>query len=233
MSSWAAGKFRGTGDMKGQRAESAVIYADTREANSRIIQILKKLCEVREKQLPVGDYILSSRVCVERKSSADFVQSIIDKRLFGQLEELKKNFSRPILIVEGGHMLENGRNVHPNAIRGALASIGVDYAIPIIWTQTQMDTAHQMLAIAKREQLGRKRLPGLRARKKTRSARERQEYLVAGLPKISTEKARRLLEHFGTPEKVFAASEADLKETDGIGDDLAKQIRRLLTEKYR
>lgn len=215
------------------KTENIVIYADTRESNTRIISILKKYCDVREKQLLVGDYILSDNVAVERKSSDDFLQSIIDKRLFSQMDALKKNFKNPLLIVEGDSLLDNGRNIHPNAVRGAIAAISVDYSIPIIWTQTQMDTAHQMLAIAKREQIDGKRSVGIRGKKKARSTEELQEFLVAGIPKISTAKAKRLLKHFRTPERVFTAGEIELKKVEGIGDELARQIRRLMTVKYR
>jgi len=182
--------------------------------------------------MPVGDYILSDRVCVERKTAEDFLQSIIDRRLFSQLENMKSNFKNPLLIVEGEQLLDSGRNIHPNAIRGALASICIDYSIPIIWTSTQMDTAHQLYMIAKREQLEEKRSIGIRGKKKTKSLAEMQEFLIAGIPKISTEKARNLLKHFQTPEKVFRASETELKKVDGIGDDLARQIRQLMSKKY-
>jgi ERCC4-type nuclease len=215
-----------------QETENIVIYVDSREACTRIPHILKKFCEVREKQLLVGDYILSGRVCAERKTSADFVQSIIDKRIFSQIAGMKSSYSNPILIVEGENLLDNGRNIHPNALRGAIAAISVDYSIPIIWTATQMDTANQMLAIARREQLAGNRPVEIRLKKKAKSVAEMQEFLVTGIPKISTKKARNLLKHFGTPEKLFTASEADLMKADGIGKDLAKQIKRMMTEKY-
>ena len=216
----------------GLATEDIVIYADTREMNSRVIPILKKFCDVREKQLKVGDYILSDRVCAERKTSEDFLQSIIDKRLFAQLKELKRNFKKPLLIIEGDGLLDNERNMHPNAIRGAIAAVSIDYGVPIIWTQTQADTAHQLYSIAKREQLEEKRTIGIRGKKKTISTQEIQEFLVAGIPKISTTKARNLLTHFKTPEKIFTADETELKKVDGIGEELARQIRKLLTERY-
>lgn len=212
---------------------NVVIYADVRERNARVVTILKKFCTVTEAQLKVGDYILSDRVGVERKSSADFVQSIVDRRLFAQVGELKSNFKKPLLIIEGNDVLDSARNVHPNAIRGAIASVSVDHGVPIIWTASQTDTAHQLYTIARREQLEGKKLTGIRGKKKPASVREMQEFIVAGLPKISTQKARNLLAHFGTPEKVFTAGEAELKKVDGIGDGLAKQIRSLVTEKYK
>ena len=216
----------------GLETEEIIIYADTREMNTRIIPILKKCCSLREKQLKVGDYILSDRVGVERKSSEDFLQSIVDKRLFRQLEELKATFKKPLLIIEGGGLLDSDRNIHPNAIRGALASVTIDYSMPIIWTQTQMDTAHQLYLIARREQIEEKRSTGIRGKKKLYSTEDVQEFLVSGIPKISTEKSRALLKHFKTPEKIFTASEAELQKVDGIGEELAKQIRSLLTKKY-
>ena len=123
-----------------------VIYADVREANSRINSILKKQCDLREKQLAVADYLLSKRVAVERKTTKDFLRSIMDRRLFLQLNDLKKNFSNPLLVIEGDpdDLFNSGINMHPNAIRGALASIAVDYGTPIVWTSSPMETAKFM-----------------------------------------------------------------------------------------
>jgi ERCC4-type nuclease len=209
-----------------------VIYADLREQSTRIIPILRKMCEVREKQLDVGDYILSERVCAERKTTQDFVSSIADKRLFSQLDAMKEFYKNPILIIEGDDVLSTGRNIHPNAIRGAIASIAIDYGIPILHTMTQMDTAHQMFIIAQREQLESNKTVGIRGKKKARSTQYMQEFLVSGIPKINTKKARALLVHFKTPEKIFCASEMELAKAPGIGPELARQIRKLLCEKY-
>ncbi len=212
--------------------KNVVIYADHRESSSRIIPILKKFCDVREEQLAVGDYILSERVCAERKTSADFISSIIDKRIFGQLSSMKSSYSNPVLIIEGEHILDAGKNIHPNALRGAIASICIDYSVPIIWTTTQMDTANQLMAIARREQLDEKKAVQIRGKKKPRSMAEAQEFLISGIPKISSKKASALLEHFGTPEKIFSASEEELMQAEGIGPELARQIRRIITQRY-
>lgn len=58
------------------------IIADHREVPSGIVDELVRLgVEVEARQLKVGDFILSDRVGVERKSVGDFLQSIVDKRL--------------------------------------------------------------------------------------------------------------------------------------------------------
>lgn len=218
--------------MKGERVD-VKIYADHRESqNSRVVALLKKQCSVKEKQLKVGDYILSDHVGCERKTCNDFVKSITDRRLFSQMENMKNSFEKPLLIIEGTDLFTNN-GVHPEAIRGALASVAVDYQIPIIWTETQADTARQLYMIAKREQLDMKKGISIRGKRKNMTKSEAQEFLISGLPNINKEKSRRLLKKFGSPERVFRASEGELKEADGIGDELAKQIRSLLKRKYR
>ena len=207
-----------------------IIYADHRD-NTRIKELLKKLCKVEEKQLEVADYLLSESVAAERKTTDDFLNSLTDGRLFKQLAELKKNFVSPLLIIEGDTLF-GIRKIHPNAIRGALASIAIDYAMPVIWTASQLETAQMLFSIAKREQLDSKKSVAIRGKRSFRSDNQEQLFLISGLPGISTEKAKSLLKHFGSPEKIFSASEEQLQEADGIGKELAKRIRLILSKKY-
>ncbi|MHA1968835.1 MAG: DEAD/DEAH box helicase family protein, partial [Candidatus Hodarchaeales archaeon] len=60
-----------------------LIIVDTRESASRIPKLLKQNgARLKSAELDVGDYVLSDRVVVERKSYSDFVTSILDGRLF-------------------------------------------------------------------------------------------------------------------------------------------------------
>ena len=120
------------------------IIADQRERNSGIIkELVKKDLEVDIKQLMIADYVIQTKnndgdtieVGIERKTQNDFINSIIDKRILKQLIVLKENFSVPLLIIEGNKNIYNLRKFHPNAIRGMLASIALDYQIPIIFTK--------------------------------------------------------------------------------------------------
>jgi ERCC4-type nuclease len=212
--------------------EEIKIFVDTRERGSRIAAMLEKRCAIEEKQLPVGDYLLSKRVAVERKTASDFLSSLVDGRLFKQVEELKENFKMPLIIIEGGGLLDSERKIHPNAIRGALASITLDYGVPILRTDNNLETAEMLIAIAKREQLDKKKNNSLRGRKGKRSSNEMQEYMLSGLPKINHSKAKALLKHFGTPERVFTATREELMQVEGIGPKLARRIRLLMTKQY-
>ncbi|MBI5061608.1 MAG: hypothetical protein HZB67_04830 [Candidatus Aenigmarchaeota archaeon] len=208
-----------------------IIYADVHE-DQQMNNILQKRCELRIVSLEVADYLLSERVAVERKTCSDFLQSLIDGRLFKQLIGMKENFEAPILIIEGEKLFDEKRKIHPNAIRGALASIAVDYAIPIICTKSPLETAEQLFAIAKREQLDERKPIALRGKRKLLSPNQEQEFLIAGLPNISTVTAKKLLKHFGSPEKVFTAPESELMKVEGIGEKTAEQIRKILIRKY-
>lgn len=211
-----------------------VIFVDNRES-SRVIPILQKKCVIRKKYLDTADYLLSDRVACERKTTGDFLQSIIDGRLFKQLLRMRKDFECPILIIEGDSVFDlierENRKIHPNAVSGALAAI-VLLSIPILWTRTQRETASLLLAIARREQLHKKHEIAIRNKKRTRSLNQEQEFLIAGLPKISTKMAKKLLKHFGSPEKIFGASEDELMRVDGIGKKMAKRIKKVLTKEY-
>ncbi|MBI2583260.1 MAG: hypothetical protein HYW25_01210 [Candidatus Aenigmarchaeota archaeon] len=212
---------------------SVVIHADVHEKDTIVSKILQKRCDVRFHKLISGDYCLSKRLGVERKTVPDFLQSIIDKRLFSQLRELKRNFSKPLLLIEGnGADLYSLRQMNENAIRGALSSIVTGYSIPILWTHSPHESAEMLLSLARREQLKLKKSTGLREKKKFKSLNQHQLFLLSGLPGVSDEKAKALLKFFGSPSAVFAATDKELMEVGGIGKILAKRIRFLLKRNY-
>ncbi|MHA1221289.1 MAG: ERCC4 domain-containing protein, partial [Candidatus Heimdallarchaeota archaeon] len=156
------------------------IIVDSREAKSGLAKELAELdIDVEFQQLTVGDVILSSRVCVERKDVKDFSQSIIDGRLFNQLIALKHNYQIPLVIIEG-ETLYGHRALNPDAIRGAIASITINFDIRIIWTRSVKDTARYLRNIATREQQQIDRTPVIRSEKAPVVASDLQEFIVAG-----------------------------------------------------
>jgi len=209
-----------------------IIFADSRESQSDVINELTNFdCVVKQKVLTVGDYLLSDRICIERKTAADFVSSIMDGRLFSQIKSLKDNFEKPILLVEGNNLYAN---VKPNVIRGALAAIAIDFSMPLIWTKDAAESAGIIHWIARREQLDEKRdVAAARNDKKTETPKQKQEFLVAGLPGISVVRARALLKKLKTPLAVFNASEEELAEVENVGPKTAKKIKELLNENYK
>jgi len=221
-------------ETKEKEAKKAVIYVDNREIRSRVLEHLKDFnVFVEPKQLKVGDYICSDRVCVERKTVSDFLQSMFNQRIFDQLSSLSDSFERPVLILEGSpEMLFSERKIHANTVRGMLSAIAVDFGIPIIWTHDARETAAQIFWIANREQVLEKREPSIRANKKACTLAKQQEFLVAGLPNINAKLSRRLLKKFKTVKKVFSAKEERLMKVEKIGKEKARRIREVLNSEY-
>lgn len=208
------------------------VIIDQREYRSNVAKKLTiKGVEIEPKQLDVGDYVLSSRIGVERKNVDDFLESLIKNKLFKQISRLKSAYSRPLLILEGENVLTR-RNINQNAIFGSLASISIDYGIPIISTHDEEETADLLRVIANREQKKDKKSVSIRGEKTQMSTQEQQQFLVEGLPYVSSVLAKRLLYHFGNIKDIANASEEELTEVKGIGAQIAKEIIDILNKEY-
>ena len=175
---------------------------DNREYRSHVVRNLaRKGVKIEPQQLDVGDYVLSSRICVERKNVDDFLDSLLDGKLFKQVQRLRDTYPRPMLIIEGEDLFTK-RNINHNAIYGSLASISVDYGIPVMTTKDAMETANLLTVVARREQRVEKKPVAIRGDKYQMSLKERQQFLVEGLPNVSAVLAKRLLAHFGSIKAV-------------------------------
>jgi Fanconi anemia group M protein len=209
------------------------IIVDSRELGSATTRELSKYdIAITQETLSIGDFIISDRTAVERKTVEDFVASIIDGRLFEQVSNLKSAYEMPVLLIEG-ESFQTSRNIAPEAVMGAVASVIVDFGVPVVWTRSPSESALLLLSIARREQSKGERRPRIRMERKPESLAHEQEFVIAGLPLIDTVLARRLLRAFGTVEKVFLASEQELQNVEGIGRKISDRIRKLLTAPYR
>ena len=219
----------------GTDTDAVEIVADQRELESTVARDLSKRDEIttRLETLAVGDYVLSDRVAVERKSVADFLNTLTggDRSMFEQVGDLVRNYSRPIVLVEGED-LYGERNLHPNAIRGALSSLAVDFNASVLRTDGERETAELLETIARREQETRDREVSVHGEKSTKTLAEQQEYVVASIADIGPVTARSLLEEFGTVEAVMTAREEDLLEADGVGEVTAEKIRDVVGSEY-
>ena len=214
-----------------KKEELPVVFADTREGNSKVIRHLSEMeIDVKVQAMAVGDYQVSDEVVIERKTAKDFVDSIVDKRLFKQARSLMEEFKRPLIILEGDD-LYNGM-INPNAIRGSIASIALDFGISIIPTRNAQDTAAMIKRIAIREQSGEKTPIQIRTDKKPVNLWEQQLLIIESLPNIGPVNAKNLLEHFGTVANIINASESQLQEVEGIGKKTAANIRKVVDSKY-
>jgi Fanconi anemia group M protein len=213
-------------------AEKPVVYVDHREAKSGVARELHRLgVKVITTSLSVADYQVGNEVAVERKSTRDFVSSVIDKRLHKQAKDLVESFQRPVIILEGDDLYSGG--LHPNAIRGALASLAVDFGLPIIPTRSPEDTAAMIQRLAIREMEKGPRNIQTRTERKPLTMEEQQLFIVESLPQVGPVTARKLLEEFSSVEGVMRADLKDLQKLEGIGKKIAQNIREVLESVYK
>lgn len=209
------------------KGKHVTVLVDYRER--KVAELLRKLgLKVNEVRLDLGDYVCSSRVVVERKEKSDFVSSIIDGRIFRQAKLLRQNFERPIIVVEG----YSNREIEENALKAAVATLLTRYNLALVSTKNMADTARLIYWLAKKEQEEGGYELAFKVGKKSRQTKEFQEQIVATLPGVSKVLSHRLLGKFKTVERVFCASETELKKVRGIGEKLAKKIKKILTTTY-
>ncbi|OHB98261.1 MAG: hypothetical protein A2Z58_01565 [Planctomycetes bacterium RIFCSPHIGHO2_12_42_15] len=205
------------------------IEIDYRERGGGILEILRKSnITVEEKKLFIGDYLINKHIAVERKTTRDFVISIIDGRLFSQASRLKRYAEVQLMIIEGTDLFYTGYEINPQAIKGAIVSLSVSWQIPLIFSKSPEGTA-EILVMAGIQDVKYRDEILKRAGRRPRRLLTRKLFLLQGLPGIGPKIAKRMLEHFGSVEKIIAASEHEISCVEGIGRKKASMIREVVT----
>ncbi len=219
----AAGKHRGMPD-----AAAPVLY-DHREERSGIPDALREAAVAAvAAQLPVGDYVLSDRLIVERKTGADLAASIKDRRLFEQVERLREAYAAVVVIVEGKPI-----HIGEGSWKGALGRILLS-GVAVLQTRKPRETADWLVRLHRLEQSGPSEPRGVpRIRRPTEDRLRTAQDVLGCLPGISTVGAQRLLEHFGSLSATFAATSDELREVRGIGPVRAESLAALFAEGSR
>lgn len=218
-------------EVKIQGANQVEIICDTRETAGAVVRNLSLMgVNVRLEQLEVGDYIISDRAAIERKAADDFNDSIKDGRLFDELINLKDNFERAILLLEGDPLLES--NINQNALYGAITSIILNLGITVYKTENAKETAIFLYHLAKKEQSESTGEIKLRFKKKPHDISHLLEYLIAGVPGVNSMRARSLLTHMETLQEIFNSDIPDLLKVENIGKKIAQEIYKISRFKY-
>lgn len=211
------------------------VIVDDREKASGVSAFLKSFgLRVEYQMLDVADYVVSQECAIERKQERDFLKSLYSGRLFDQAYRLSECYSRPVLIVEGNLLLTVKEAVNPRAFWGALTTMMFMYGISVFFTPDAEQTAQLIFSLAKRK-TPTKPLKGpiIQKKPKTEEVEKVQMHIVASLPGIGSKLARRVLKHFQTIRKVFAASAAELSTIEGIGRARAEKVVKTLDALYQ
>jgi Fanconi anemia group M protein len=211
--------------------KKAIIICDERERGGIVGMLKENDVEVQVKTLEVADFILSERCAAERKTRSDFESSIIDGRLFAQARAMAENFERPVIVVEGEADFES--RISREALLGAYSSLITDFGIPLFFTRSTNATAELLCALAKHEQIAKKTPMRVFARRKALTLASQQRAIIESLPNVGPTMAKKLLEYFYSVENVITAPEKELQEVDKMGEKKAKEIRKLVSGRYK
>lgn len=209
-----------------------MIFVDSREPK-RIVEILRKLgVHAEVKTLDTGDYLVKHQnyeIPVERKEMNDFLNSIVDGRLFRQCHLLSAKYPLSFLAIIGDmdDALEI-RDFSRNAVIAAIISIAVKNAqgqiIPLIF-KDDWDFCLALKALDGKVVEGDLRvLPRLKKLEKPQIA------MLTAIPGIGEKKAEKILKYFGSIHRIANASVSELMRVDGIGEKKAREIYRFFRQ---
>lgn len=199
---------------------------DHREDKSDVPDLLRELdVPLQATQLSEGDYLIGERICIERKSAPDFIASLKDGRLWDQIARMISSYEIVVLLVEGDPLF-------PTApLEGAYAGI-VRRGVALFRVDDPPETASFIRRLWEQENRPQSRRRP-KATRKWRGDDEVAEDCLAAIPGISVGKAADLLDHFGTLQKVFAASAKELQEVSGIGKKTATSLEELFSHQRK
>lgn len=186
-----------------------MILVDHREKGD-ILRVLANDPEitVRKEKLEVGDYVLGEDVAVvERKTVADYMDSIKQQRLFAQLDELRRNCIRPVFIVEG-HFYAS--HILTHEVRRSVALYFARYqGVSFIQSKDAADTVEWLKTLARQIVVG-AREPSMA---KPKDLEGQQLRMLQAIPGVGIANAKALLGHFSSLMRIV---NADLEELSAI-----------------
>jgi ERCC4-type nuclease len=199
-----------------------MILVDDREPE-RIFEMLKEMgVQVIRKRLEVADYLIVHHgfmAAVERKSASDYISSIVDGRFFDQLHNLSRSYELSLFCIIGKPEFSRIRR---DAFIGSLISIALKSGRKIVPIQLESERDFCLMLKSLDRQIQRgdlKTLPRLR-----KVDADDSVAMLTAIPGVGVEKAKRLLERFGSIERVVNASIPELMRVEGIGQKQARRI---------
>lgn len=217
-----------------------MIKIDSRE-DSQLSKHLIDICK-REKieyekiWLEIGDYVIGD-CCIEAKSSADFLASVRNNRIFNQLDNMDRTYNKNIILIYGDldyavsylHRTQyntmSWRNKLKKIFIGALTSIALHTDVKPVWVDNYRTAAHIIAATTEhidKELIIHKELP-----KKVKTDDVRVDVL-SEIKGVSVAKAKALLESFGSIAEISMTDNKDIIKLEGVGNKTADNILKAL-----
>ena len=211
------------------------------ELSEKVMDKAQKMnIQFEKKWLEIGDYVFNG-VCFEAKSSFDFLQSVMNKRLWNQLDNMDRAFDDNLVIVYGSfdaafrkyaqHTktkmdVRTYRTLLHRRFYGALGRIILDYDCNLIWCK-DASTASEIICTVTKMQPHERQVYSPRIVKRITTTDLRKDVLCM-IKGVSAKKAKKLLDEFGSIMEIGETSVEELCKIEGIGKILAERILKTL-----
>lgn len=170
------------------------------------------------------------KVGIELKKIADFDASIEDGRLFLQATKMYYSNLKYAIIIVGEHFQGNEEKMH--RILGAMASLMMNYNIPVAHVKTEKDAAYLISRCLEKGANPKVISTAFLTQKKELKRQSMQLAMIASIEGIGEELAKRLLARFKTAKALFNATDKELSEVKGIGKAKIRNIRNAYENEF-
>lgn len=224
-------------------AEPPRVVVDVREFRSSLPSLLHaRNLQVVPCMLTVGDYVLTPKICIERKSLKDLISSFSDGRLYNQAETMLQHYENPMLLIEfeaqKAFMLDPFADLS-SASTGP-SNVGLDLqsklvllciAFPklrVIWSSSPYQTAEIFEELKKQQD----EPDPLRAvqiglengeNPESRAFNQTPQDMLRAVPGVTSKNIARLILEFESVQDIANAEEQVI--ADLIGKENARKIR--------
>lgn len=189
------------------------------------------VASVEVRRLPAADVAVDG-IGIERKTVADYVSSALGPTgtvLRDQVEKMTEAYDHTYVLLEGDlrDVGEHWPDLNPAAVHGSMASFAARYGTPVIPCSDRerlVDVATRLL----RKHGEAPSAPPLPAGTVTGYATPATKRLFGCIEGVGPQTAAALYEAFPSVESLVAATPADLREVEGVGEKRAAAIRETL-----
>lgn len=197
-----------------------MIVIDVNSGEDEIYRELSGQVELEREKISNDIYVVGEKdkVMVERKTTKDYIGSLRSGSLFKQLKTCD------LLLIEGDWIEAiKWKNTSYEEIDGSLASIFIDWGMPVIHTISRGQMIDLFLRIENQlEPSSSCNYYPSRVGKVDESVRP--VFLTKGFKAIGDSTAEKLLDKFESFINIVNASMDELMEVDGIGENIAEHI---------
>ena len=226
------------------------LIIDSREKSLFTKHVIRKSNKINVpteiKWIEVGDYVIGD-TCFEAKSASDFMSSVMNRRIWTQIDNMDKHFDNNFVVIYGSideamtviKYMKLGTNVARAAFKnklalqfkGAIGRLRLDYGINVIWRDTAEDAAEELVTLAKMIPVKRAIVaPTSLKRIATDDVRIDMLTSVKGLSK---NKAKDLLDKYGCIMEIGDCSRDELTIIKGLGNTVADRVLNILNSEKK